>query len=131
MDLALRYGGVRMPTLGLSDNDAADLIAYIKQQTDEIEQRDHHAAGEAAGQTKAASRRARRIIEATPSRRGRRRQRFAPSLPTSVTSKDSRRVPYSMPSDPIGMPDPASPTAFGRASRSRSMSSGGTWPSNT
>lgn len=54
IELSLRYGGVQMPTLGLSDNDAADLIAYLKQQTDEItkarqqaiEQQDHHPAGQ-------------------------------------------------------------------------------------
>ncbi len=51
IELGLRYGRVQMPTLGLSDNDAADLVSYLKQQTDEItkarqeavEQQDHHA----------------------------------------------------------------------------------------
>lgn len=55
IELGLRYGGgVQMPTLGLSDSDAADLVAYLKQQNDEItkarqeaiEQQDHHPAGQ-------------------------------------------------------------------------------------
>lgn len=50
MDLVLRYGGVRMPTLGLSENDVDDLVVYLEGRTDEIMraraeavgQQDHH-----------------------------------------------------------------------------------------
>lgn len=51
IELGLRYGGVRMPNLGLSENDATDLITYLNGQADiiararaeAVAQQDHHA----------------------------------------------------------------------------------------
>jgi protein SCO1/2 len=49
LELAAKYKGVRMPTLSISDNDAADLLAYVELLTyrlrakqDEAAPRQHH-----------------------------------------------------------------------------------------
>jgi protein SCO1 len=38
LDLVARFPGVRMPSFGLTENDAADLIAFLKTRTDEVMQ---------------------------------------------------------------------------------------------